>query len=82
MQKSVESAGPQQQSGESSVFIRCMFLEIKLSFLMSFTKCDASTKHDALIDRIRKNSTILRTMQRINARLHHHAAEDLNTVFA
>ena len=36
---------------------------------MSFTKCDTSTKHDAFLDRIRKNISILKTIQCINTRL-------------
>jgi len=31
------------------------YCNIELLFLMSFTKCDASTKHDAILDGIGKN---------------------------
>ena len=44
----------------------CTVLEL---FWTSSTKCDASTKHDALLDGIRKNSWISRTMQCINTRI-------------
>ena len=47
---------PQQHTGESLVFVHCVVLKIKLLFLMSYTKCDACTKHDAMLDGIRKNS--------------------------
>ena len=36
--------------------IHCMVLETQPLFLTSSTKCDASTKHDALLDGIRKNN--------------------------
>jgi len=49
MQDSVECAGPQKYNGKSPVFIHWMVLEIQTLFRMSSTKCDASTKHDALI---------------------------------
>ena len=55
IQKSMEYAGPQQHTGESPVFVHCLVIKIELLFLMSFTKCDACTKHDAIMDGIRKN---------------------------
>ena len=69
MQKSVEYEGAQQHSGASQVSIHCMVLDIQLLFLTSSTKCDASIECDALLDRIRKNSSILRTMQCISTTL-------------
>ena len=35
------------------------FCNIELLFLISFTKCDASTQHDAILDGIGKNISIL-----------------------
>jgi len=43
--------------------------KIELLFLMSFTKCDTSTKYDAIAEVIRKNTSILRTMQCTNTGL-------------
>ena len=74
-----ECAGPRQHSGESPVFIHQMGLEMQFysECPMSFTEFDASNKCDALLDGIRKDSSILRTMQCINTGLPHCAAEDL-----
>ena len=36
---------------------------------MSFTKCDTSTKHDAIVEVIRKNTSILRTTRGTNTGL-------------
>jgi len=36
------------------VFVHCVVFKIELLFLMSFTKCDASTQHDAILDKIRE----------------------------
>ena len=43
--------------------------KIELLFLMSFTKCDTSTKHDAIVEVIGKNTSILRIMQCTNTGL-------------
>ena len=36
------------------VFVHCVVLKVELLFPMSFTKCDASTQHDAILDWIRE----------------------------
>ena len=69
VQDSVECAGPQKHNGEYPVFIHWMVLEIQPLFWMSSTECDSSTKHDALLYGIRKNSHISRTIQCINTGL-------------
>jgi len=63
MQDSLECAGPQRHNGESPVSIHCMVIEIQPLFWTSSTKCDASMKHDALLDGISKNSCISRIIQ-------------------
>jgi len=64
MQDSLECAGPQKHNGESLVSIHCMVIEIQPLFWTSSTNYDASTKHDAILDRISKNSFISRIIYR------------------
>ena len=56
-----ECTGPRQHSGEGPVFIHWMGLEIQFysECPMSSTEFDASNKCDALLDGIRKDSSIL-----------------------
>lgn len=65
----MECVGPQQHNGESPAFIHCGVLKLELLFLMSFIKCDASTKLDVILDGIGKDVSNLRTTQCINTGL-------------
>ena len=53
------------------------YCNIELLFLMSFTKCDASTKHDAILDGIGKNICLESNL--LTSDFHRCASEDQHT---